>query len=155
MFFIFAFILRFQFKLKPELKSRYYNLPENCSRSGAVKKNYILSGYALYKQYFNGKGRKKHKFVIERTCLVTSLHLVLAKMIKTYPKKINKKIFFFVQSTRANYPSFNEKKVSHFTILLKICKFLKGTRVQGMKHTIFTIGTLFNLKKLQCFLDII
>ena len=30
--------------------------------------------------------------------------------LDTYPKKVNKKNFFFVHSTTANYPSFNVKK---------------------------------------------
>ena len=46
----------------------------------------------------NGNARKKHewKCVIESTCLVTSLHLVQARMVKTCPKKVNKKKYIFV-----------------------------------------------------------
>ena len=48
----------------------------------------------LYK-YLNGKVRKKHewKFVIKSTCLVTSLNLVQARMVKTCLKKVNKNFF--------------------------------------------------------------
>ena len=51
--------------------------------------------------------RKKHewKCVIESTCLVTSLHLVQARMVKTCPKKVNKKnICLYITH------SFNVKK---------------------------------------------
>ena len=50
----------------------------------------------------------------------------------------------FVHSTSANYPYFNVKKVSRFTIPLRICLFFKG-----MKYIFFTICTLFNLKKIK------
>ena len=83
----------------------------------------------LYK-YLNGKVRKKHewKFVIKSTCLVTSLHLVQARMVKTYPKKVNKKKYFFIQYTRVNYPLILCKKNLHFTFPLKICTFFKRIR---------------------------
>ena len=44
----------------------------------------------------NRKVRKKYewKCVIESTCFVTSLHLVQARVVKTCPKKVKKKIFF-------------------------------------------------------------
>ena len=47
---------------------------------------------------FKWKSKKNHewKYVLESTCLVTSLHLVPARMVKTYPKKVNKKKYFFV-----------------------------------------------------------
>ena len=40
------------------------------------------------------------------------------------PKKGQQEFICFVHLRRANYPSFNVKKVSHFTIPLKICAFL-------------------------------
>ena len=76
--------------------------------------------------------------MIESTCLVTSLHLVQARMVKTCPKKVNKKKYFFV-----HYPSFNVK-VLHFTFPLKICTFFKG-----MKHALLS----YTLKKLKGFLN--
>ena len=47
----------------------------------------------LYKKNFNGKVRKKHewKYVIESTCLVTSLHLG-----QNTPKKGQQKKIFVV-----------------------------------------------------------
>ena len=85
---------------------------------------------------------------IESTCLVTNLHLVHAKMVKTSPKKGQKE--FFIHSTRVNYPSFNEKKVSHLTILLKICKFLR--ELGNETFTFYHLYT-FQFKKLQRFLN--
>ena len=48
------------------------------------------------------------------------------------PKK-GKQEIFFGHSTGANYLSSNEKKVSHLTICLKICKLLSGIR-EWNKH---------------------
>ena len=39
------------------------------------------------------------KCVIESTCLVTSLHLVQARMVKICPKKVNKKKYILVHKT--------------------------------------------------------
>ena len=60
----------------------------------------------------NGKVRKKNegKCVLESTCLVTSLHFVHVKMVKTCPKKVYKEKIIVVPSTRAKLPSLNEKK---------------------------------------------
>ena len=48
------------------------------------------------------KQRKKHEwtYVIESTCLVQ------ARRVKTCPKKCQQEIFFFLHSTRANYPLY-------------------------------------------------
>ena len=59
------------------------------------------------------------KCVIESTCLV-SLHLVQARMLKTCPKKVNKKRKKFCTLN----PSFNVKKKLYFTFPLRICTFL-------------------------------
>ena len=49
----------------------------------------------LFRFNLNGKVRIKHEWncVIESTCLVTSLPLVQARMVKTCPKKVNKNFF--------------------------------------------------------------
>ena len=54
--------------------------------------------YLLYKYNLNGKVRKKHewKYVLESSCLVRSLHFVHARKVKTFPKKVNKKKYYFV-----------------------------------------------------------
>ena len=67
----------------------------------------------LYKYNLNGKVRNKHewKYVLESTCFVTSLHLVQAGMVKTCPKKVNKKKYFFVHYKQGSIThSFNVKK---------------------------------------------
>ena len=71
------------------------------------------------------KVRKQHerKNVIE--CLVTSLHLVQARIVKTCPNKAIKKKYLFVNYARVNYPPFQPEKVLHFTFPLKICMFLR------------------------------
>ena len=50
------------------------------------------------------KYEKKHewKCVIESTCLVISLHLVQARMVKTCPKKVNKKMEEYEKSMNWN-----------------------------------------------------
>ena len=63
-----------------------------------------------------------------RKCLLKNLQLFHNKMVETCPKKVKKKNSFFVHSAMANYPSFNEKKVSLITILKRIWKFFKGIR---------------------------
>ena len=70
---------------------------------------------------------------------------------QTCPKKVNKKKYFCVHETRVNYPSFNVIFFLYFTYRQKLSHF---SRNQVMKHTLFTICTLFNLKKLQGFLNI-
>ena len=53
-----------------------------------------------------------------------------AKMVKK--RSTRKNICLYIQ--QGPYPSFNEKKVSHFTILLKLCKFLWEL---GIEHKSF------------------
>ena len=62
-------------------------------------------------------------------------------------RSTRKNIFLYIQEGSINH-SFNVKKFI-FTFSLKICKLFKG-----MKHTPFTICTLFDFKKLKCFLNI-
>ena len=66
--------------------------------------------------------------MIESICLVTSLHLVLARSkVKTCKKKgQQKKIFSRTLNKTLNYPLFQCKKVLHFTFPLKICTLFKG-----------------------------
>ena len=45
------------------------------------------------------------KYVLESTCLVTSLHLVQARMVKTCPKKVNKKKYFFCTLNKGQLPT--------------------------------------------------
>ena len=58
----------------------------------------------LYKLNINGKVRKKHewKCVIASTCLVTSLHLVQARMVETCPRKI-----FFCTLNKGQLPTLS------------------------------------------------
>ena len=59
---------------------------------------------------------EKHEWknVLQRTCLVTSVHLVQARMFKICPKKVNKKKYFFCTLNKGN--SFYVKKfyILHF-----------------------------------------
>ena len=68
--------------------------------------------------------------MIESTCLVTSLNLVKAKMVKTSPKKVitRKNVFFTFYIPFKNLHVFKR-----------------------MIHTLLTICTLFNLKELKRF----
>ena len=61
----------------------------------------------LYKYNLNGKVRKKYewKCVMKSTCLVTSLHLVQARMFKTFPKKVIKKKYFFCTLNKGQLPT--------------------------------------------------
>ena len=83
----------------------------------------------------NGKVRKKHdwKFVIESTCLVTSLHLVQAIEWSKHAQKgsASKNIFLYIKQGSITY-SFDVKKVLHFTFSLKICAFCKKIREQNI-----------------------
>ena len=51
----------------------------------------------------------------------TYIYLVQARMVKTCPKKVNKKKYFFVHYTRVNYPSFNVKKNCFFLLTFLTC----------------------------------
>ena len=101
---------------------------------------------------FNGKERKKHewKCVIESTCLVTSLHLVQVRMVKTCPKKVNKKIFFCTLN-KGQLPIFQCKKSLTFYIPLTNLHVSKGI-IGNETYTFYHLYT-FQIKKLKGFLD--
>ena len=69
----------------------------------------------------NGKIRKKleWKCVIESTCLLTSQHLVLARMVKTCPKKGQQEKIFFCTLNMGQLPIYQRKKSFTFYIPFK------------------------------------
>ena len=91
--------------------------------------------------------------MLESTCLVTSLHLVHAKMVNDHSQKMStRKIFLlYIQQGPIIYPSFKDEEVSHLIILLKVCTFLGELGL--MKHTLLPF-VHFSIK-LKRFLNII